>query len=97
MNVSPEEFALFDHLTTSDESDRPKPDPDPYLKCAAGLGVRPEECVAIDNAPLGVESAKSAGMMCIALTSTLEKEDLKRADFVVDSLREAGRIIKKVS
>ncbi len=94
MNVTPQEFSLFDHVTTGDETDRPKPDPETYLKCAAGLGVRPEECVAIENAPLGVESAKSAGMKCIALTSTVGREDLKRADFVVDSLREAERIIK---
>jgi beta-phosphoglucomutase len=96
INISPRELQLFDHVTTSDETRKPKPDPEPYLKCVEGLGVKSEECVAIDNAPLGVESAKSAGMICIALTSTVTKEDLKRADFVIDSLKEAEDIIKKL-
>jgi beta-phosphoglucomutase len=96
VHISPEEYALFDHVLTTDGTKKPKPDPEPYLMCAKGLDVKPEECVAIDNAPLGVESAKSAGMICIALTSTMEKEDLKRADFVIDSLKEAEDIIKKL-
>ena len=96
MNVTPEDFSLFDHVTTGDETDKPKPDPEPYLKCAAGLGVKPEECIAIDNAPLGVESAKSAGMICIALTSTVGKEDLKRADFVVDAFSDIEEIIRRL-
>jgi len=87
---------LFDHITTSDETKKPKPDPEPYLKCAEGLGVNPEECVAIDNAPLGIESAKSAGMISIGLLSTVPREYLKRADFVIENLREAEDIIKKL-
>jgi beta-phosphoglucomutase len=94
ISIPPEELALFGHLTTSDETRKPKPDPEPYLKCAAGLGVRPEECVAIENSPLGVESAKGAGMICIALTSTLGKDELERADFIIDGLDEAWGIIK---
>jgi len=95
-HLSPRELSLFNHITTGDETKKPKPDPEPYLKCAGGLGVKPGECIAIDNAPLGVESAKSAGMICIALTSTVGREDLKRADFVIDNLREAEDIIKSM-
>ncbi len=90
------ELALFDCIVTGDETKKPKPHPEPYLKCADGLSVRPEEAVVIENAPLGVESAKSAGMICIALTSTVAKEDLRRADFVVGSLSEVEDIIKRL-
>jgi len=96
INVSPEDFRLFDHVTTSNETRKPKPDPEPYLKCAKGLELKPEECVAIDNAPLGIESAKSAGMICIGLLSTVTREDMKRADFIIESLKEAEDIVKKL-
>lgn len=89
--------ALFDFMVTGDQTGRHKPHPEPYLLCAEGLGVKPEECVVVENAPLGIESAKSAGMVCIALTSTMERDDLRRADFVIDRLEEAGIIISRLS
>lgn len=95
-HMGPGEFALFDYIITGDETDKPKPHPEPYLKCAQGLGVLPEECAVVENAPLGVESAKSAGMACIALTSTVGRKDLGRADFVVEDLSEALGIIAKL-
>lgn len=96
LHFSSRDYALFDHLITDKETEKFKPDPEPYLKSAEGLGVKPEECVAIDNAPLGVESAKSAGMICIGLLSTVTEEHLKRADFVVKNLDDAEDIIKKL-
>ncbi len=95
-HMKPSEMALFDFIQTGDETVKPKPDPEPYLKCADGLGVEPVECVVVENAPLGVESAKSAGMICVALTSTVSRDDLARADFVVDSIADAGEIIKSL-
>lgn len=96
LHFSAEDYALFDYLITDKETVKYKPDPEPYLKCAGGIGVKPEECVAIDNAPLGVESAKSAGMICIGLLSTVSEEHLKRADFVIKDLDDAEDIIKKL-
>jgi beta-phosphoglucomutase len=72
-----------------------KPHPEPYLKAAKALGVKPSECAVIENAPYGVASAKKAGMFCIAITSSLPKEYLKRADVVVDSLAEARIFIDR--
>jgi beta-phosphoglucomutase len=95
-HMGPAENAMFDFILTGDETEHPKPHPEPYLRCAEGLGVRPEECVVIENAPLGVESAKSAGMACIALTSTVGRSDLRRADFIIDGLSEVLGIISKL-
>ena len=89
-------MALFDFIQTGDETEKPKPDPEPYLKCAKGLGITPDEAVVIENAPLGVESAKSAGMICIALTSTVGAEYLRRADFVIGGLKDAEEIIGRL-
>ncbi|UCD03024.1 MAG: HAD family phosphatase [Candidatus Aenigmatarchaeota archaeon] len=96
LHIKPRHYALFDYVLTGEETEKFKPDPEPYLKCAEKLGMKPEECLAIDNAPIGVESAKSAGMICIGFVSTVSEEQLKRADFVIKELSEAEEIIKKL-
>ena len=43
----------FEFIITGDEVSRAKPFPDPYLTAAEHLGVRPEHCLVVENAPLG--------------------------------------------
>lgn len=50
---------------------RGKPHPDIFLEAARRLGVAPEHCIVYEDAPLGVEAARRAGMKAIALTTTL--------------------------
>jgi len=76
----------FDVIITGEEVERAKPDPEPYLKAAQKLGLSPSECLVVENAPLGIEAAKRAGMTCIAITSTLNKEDLEGADEILEDL-----------
>lgn len=76
---------LFASIITSDDVVRTKPDPEPYLKAASILEVRPEKSVVVENAPLGIESAKKGGFSCIALTTTLEASDLEQADEVFNN------------
>jgi beta-phosphoglucomutase len=83
-----EVLPLFDVVVTGDDCPAGKPAPDPYLMAAAKLAVEPEACLVIENAPLGIEAAKSAGMECIALCSTLARAHLQRADRVLDNLRD---------
>jgi beta-phosphoglucomutase len=80
--------AHFDFIITGDELPRAKPFPDPYLTAARHLGIKPEECVVVENAPLGIEAAKNAGMYCVAIETTLGKEYLRSADCIVQSIRE---------
>ena len=63
-----------------------KPHPAPYLAAATRLGCEPERLVAIEDAPAGVASARSAGMTVIALRTTHADEALSGADFIVDDL-----------
>jgi len=77
--------ACFDVIVGGDCVKRGKPYPDPYLMAAKQLSVKPKECLVIENAPLGVLSAKKAGMFCVAITTSLPQEYLKGADIVVDS------------
>jgi HAD superfamily hydrolase (TIGR01509 family) len=65
-----------------------KPDPSVYLKAAHQLNVPAENCVVIEDAVVGVEGAKNAGMMCIAVTTTNPTEVLSKADLVFDSLKD---------
>ena len=78
----------FDCLVTGDSVRKGKPDPEPYLKASSTLGIEPGKCVVVENAPLGVRSAKRAGMFCIAITTSLPREYLKEADIVVDDFGE---------
>jgi beta-phosphoglucomutase len=50
---------------------RGKPHPDIFLEAARRLGIAPELCVVYEDAPLGVEGARRAGMKAVALTTTL--------------------------
>jgi HAD superfamily hydrolase (TIGR01509 family) len=76
----------FDQETTGDEG-RPKPEPDIYLLVCERLGVAPENAVALEDSPFGVQAAKAAGMTCIGVPSE-PTADLARADRIVASLHE---------
>ena len=73
----------FDAIVTGNEIHKSKPSPEPYLKASEILGIIPKECLVIENAPLGSDYSKNAGMTCIAVSSTLENKYLIKADMVV--------------
>jgi sugar-phosphatase len=63
-----------------------KPHPEPYLKGAQLLGVNAAECLVIEDAPAGIQSAHAGGMKAIALASTYAAAALSEADAVVQRL-----------
>jgi beta-phosphoglucomutase len=77
----------FDFIITGDEVPRAKPFPDPYWTAARQLGISPDQCAVVENAPLGIEAAKNAGMYCIAIETTLGKEYLQAADCILQDIR----------
>jgi beta-phosphoglucomutase len=80
--------AHFDFIITGDEVPRAKPFPDPYLTAARQLKLEPRQCAVVENAPLGIEAAKNAGMYCIAIETTLGKEYLHSADCILQNIAE---------
>ncbi|MCE9630390.1 MAG: HAD-IA family hydrolase [Planctomycetia bacterium] len=52
----------FDTIVASEDTDRHKPDPDPFLEAARRLGARPERCVVWEDSDLGLEAARRGGM-----------------------------------
>jgi beta-phosphoglucomutase len=79
---------LFNVILTAENFHKAKPNPDPYLEAQKKLGVEVNECVVIENAPLGIDAAKNANMICIAIETTLGREFLQRADFIINSIEE---------
>jgi beta-phosphoglucomutase len=69
-----------------------KPAPDIFLAAAAALGVAPERCVVIEDAPAGVAAAHAGGMRCLAVrrAGQADPPGLASADLVVDSLTQVN-------
>lgn len=65
-----------------------KPNPDIFLYAAKQLRVEPKNCMVIEDSPHGVEAAKRAGMKCIALTTSVGRDKLTKADVIVDNYKE---------
>lgn len=69
----------FHHIVAHGDYVRHKPDPEPYLKAAEGLGVTPSLCLALEDSHHGVRSAASAGMMTIMVPDLLPATEELRA------------------
>lgn len=91
-----EKFAV---LATADDCERSKPDPEVYLKALERLRgletfrerpLRAAECLAIEDAPGGIEAAHRAGMKCLALVHSRPKEELGHADWVFHEFSEVN-------
>lgn len=74
----------FDYIVTGDEIKNGKPSPEPYITAMDGLKVSCKQCIVLENAPLGIRSAKNAGIYCIGICSTLDKKLLNEADEIVE-------------
>ena len=82
--LQPEEARWFDIIVTADDVARGKPNPEPFLRATQLLQADPASCVVIENAPFGIEAARAAGCAVIGLCTTLSKEDLSEANWVVN-------------
>ena len=65
-----------------------KPAPDVFLEAARAVDTPPQNCLVIEDAVTGVAGAKSAGMLCLAVTNTNTAENLRQADYILNSLLE---------
>ncbi len=94
-NVLPKAmYKMFDAVVSGESTKNGKPHPEPYLTAAKKLNLKPKECIVVENSPLGTQSAKNAGMFCVAITTSLPKEYLNKADIIVDDLIEIKKLVK---
>jgi beta-phosphoglucomutase family hydrolase len=73
----------FDTVVGAADVARGKPNPDVFLLAAERCRVAPEHCIVFEDAPLGVEAARRAGMKCVVLTTTLPAEAFADFDNVI--------------
>jgi beta-phosphoglucomutase len=87
----------FDVIVGAGPAVRSKPAPDPYARAVALLQQHglvpdepdaPERCVAIEDSRWGIQSARAAGLACIAVTTSYRAPELAEANLVVDTLDE---------
>ena len=81
---------VFTGIISSFDVTKGKPDPEPYLKAWERSGFKKEECMVVENAPLGVRAAKAAGLYTFAVnTGPLPDEELwdEKADEVLPDMQ----------
>ena len=78
----------FEFTTALQDLSNKKPHPEVFLLVADTVGILPEESVVIEDAPIGIEAAIEGGFKSIGITTSFTKEDLNKADLVIDSLSE---------
>ena len=76
-------YSMFDYIVDP-QTVAERPAPEALLKAANNLGIDPEECIAIENTPEGIEAAKAAGMRCLAVGDLTR---LYTADMAVPDVR----------
>ena len=86
----------FPVIVSGDEPIRGKPAPDIFLLAAERLGLRPAECLVIEDSPAGVAAAHVAGMRVVAVRTPYTQDlPLPGADVILESLEEfRGELLK---
>jgi HAD superfamily hydrolase (TIGR01509 family) len=74
---------VFDTIVCGEDVHYGKPYPDPYLKAVELLSIEKSECMVVENAPMGVESAKRAGLFCVGVPTYVPPFKLNAADVVL--------------
>lgn len=92
---------LFDAVVTGFDVRHGKPAPDCFLLAAERLGLPPKSCVVVEDAPVGIQAARAAGIRCVGLIGTHPAQALESAgcDALVGKLTEitptlVGRLIE---
>jgi beta-phosphoglucomutase len=73
----------FDAVVGAADVARGKPHPDVFLKAAEKLGMNPADCIVFEDAPMGVEAARRAGMKAVVITTTLPADAFREFDNVI--------------
>ena len=75
---------MFEAIVSAEDVTRGKPDPQVFLAAAERLGVPRDRCIVVEDAAVGVQAARSAGMRCIGVSRAVVLD----ADVAVSSLLE---------
>lgn len=88
----------FDVIVTGSDVSKPKPDPEIYRTVADLLGVKPEECLVVDDHTVGIKAAKAAGMTAVAIPhGYTQDQDFSQADYILKSIRDLPTLLEKLN
>ena len=71
--------ATFDAVVTGEDVERKKPDPQIFVLASERLGLPPQRCLVIEDAPNGLRAGKAAGCHCLGITTTFGADELRAA------------------
>lgn len=80
---------FFETMTTGEMVEHSKPDPEIYLMACKSLGLKPEECLAVEDSFNGIKSAYAAGMKCCMVPDKVQPDEeiRKLCDIVCENLK----------
>lgn len=79
-------FPLFKAIVAGEDVQNGKPNPEVFLTAATRVSVPPTRCVVFEDALLGVEAAKRAGMKTVAVTTTFDEELFRQSNYKPDAI-----------
>ena len=89
---------LVDAYVSGHDVEHHKPAPDVYLACMEQLGVRPQECVVVEDSATGIAAGVAAGAYVVALGQYVAPTtDQSAADLCISRLRELPVVLEKMS
>ena len=89
-------YHLIDVIISGDDVKKGKPNPDIYLLGVEKLNLKPKDCISFEDTEYGVKSAKSAGLICVAIPNEFsKKQNFSKADAKFNNLREAIDWVKE--
>jgi beta-phosphoglucomutase len=93
--LPPDMISRFDVIVTGSDVKNGKPHPEPYQRALKALKVSGGGALVVENAPFGITSAVKAGLVCVALETSLPRAYLKEADKVVADYHGLEKFIKE--
>ena len=91
-------YDLYDEIICSNMVENGKPEPDIYIYACDRIGIKPENCIAVEDSPNGILSAYRANMNVIMIPDLTEagSDDIKMAYKIANSLSELVEILEIV-
>lgn len=83
-------------IFSSEDVEHGKPAPDLFLHAASTMGVKPDDCVVVEDSPLGVEAANAAGMRVLGFAAMTDPAKLSTATAVFTTMDELAELLYKV-
>ena len=88
---------LFDLIVTGDDFKASKPEPDIYLYCQKYFNLKSEECLVVEDSPIGITAGKRAGLKVAARKDNELNMDQSQADYFLDNLIDLKELISAIN